>query len=102
MWLRKKRAPVRLCQQAVECVSKPHVPPLSLQAADVHVVKEEFVQEVSKGGAALLIQSFAISSWGSDPLGRIGPAPSKSGVLVGKSAGERGKGGPGAVMPALF
>lgn len=48
------------------------------------------MEEVTKGGAALLIQSFALSSWGSDPVQRIGEPPSKSGVVLHKgSAGER-------------
>ena len=60
-----------------------------LQELEVHVVKEDFVEEVNKGGAALLIQSFAVSPWGSDPVQRIGEPSAKSGkVLQKSSAGE--------------
>ena len=34
--------------------------------SNVNVVKEQFVEEVKNGGAALLIKSHRISSWGCD------------------------------------
>lgn len=36
------------------------------EKADVHVVDEEFLDKVQKGGAALLIVQHSIASWGSD------------------------------------
>ncbi len=36
------------------------------EKADVHVVDELFLEEVKKGGAALMIQKHSIASWGSD------------------------------------
>jgi hypothetical protein len=36
------------------------------EKADVHVVDEEFLTKVEKGGAALLITSHSIAPWGSD------------------------------------
>ncbi|KAL5008566.1 hypothetical protein ScPMuIL_014147 [Solemya velum] len=49
--------------------------------ADIHVIAEDFLEDVSKGGAALLIQKHSLASWGADPVKRldVGPAaPKKS------------------------
>uniref|UniRef100_A0ABM0LXA4 NAD(+) ADP-ribosyltransferase n=1 Tax=Saccoglossus kowalevskii TaxID=10224 RepID=A0ABM0LXA4_SACKO len=42
------------------------------KSADVHVVAEDFLDDVKKGGVALMIMKHSIASWGSDPHGRIG------------------------------
>ena len=36
------------------------------EKADVHVIDEGFLEAVKRGGAALLISSHSIASWGSD------------------------------------
>ena len=33
---------------------------------DIHVIDEGFLEDVKKGGAALMITSHSIASWGSD------------------------------------
>lgn len=53
------------------------------EKADVHVVDEDFLTKVEKGGAALLITQHSIASWGSDPEKRI--AKSSVSKSVGKS-----------------
>ncbi|XP_053378443.1 poly [ADP-ribose] polymerase 1-like [Mercenaria mercenaria] len=61
--------------------------------ADVHVVDEEFLTKVEKGGAALLITSHSIASWGSDAEKRIaqGSISKSVGKSVGKSFGKFSK-----------
>ncbi|XP_060555294.1 poly [ADP-ribose] polymerase 1-like [Ruditapes philippinarum] len=59
------------------------------EKADVHVVDEDFLTKVEKGGAALLITSHSIAPWGSDAEKRISQGSvSKS---VGKSVGKFSK-----------
>ncbi|XP_070578606.1 poly [ADP-ribose] polymerase 1-like [Ptychodera flava] len=41
------------------------------QSADVHIVSEDFLESVKKGGAALMITKHSIASWGADPATRI-------------------------------
>ncbi|XP_006812383.1 poly [ADP-ribose] polymerase 1-like [Saccoglossus kowalevskii] len=41
------------------------------KAAGVHVVSEDFLNTVKKGGAALMIQQSSIANWGTDPVTRI-------------------------------
>lgn len=53
------------------------------EKANIHVVDEDFLDSVQKGGACLMIQKHNIVSWGTDPSARIVPASSKS---MGKSA----------------
>ena len=36
------------------------------EKADVHVVDEDFLEDVKRGGASLLISSHSIAGWGSD------------------------------------
>ena len=36
------------------------------EKCDVHVIDEGFLEDVKKGGAALMISSHSIASWGSD------------------------------------
>ncbi|XP_077991916.1 poly [ADP-ribose] polymerase 1-like [Glandiceps talaboti] len=54
--------------------------------ADVHIVSEDFLENVKKGGAALMIANHSIATWGGDPHSRISvgetvvDAPRKSGV----------------------
>ena len=36
------------------------------EKCDVHVIDEGFLEDVKKGGAALMITSHSIASWGSD------------------------------------
>ncbi|CAH1792738.1 unnamed protein product [Owenia fusiformis] len=43
--------------------------------ADVHVISEDFINAVEKGGALLMIQQHSIASWGSDPMERIEEKP---------------------------
>ncbi|KAK3578700.1 hypothetical protein CHS0354_008557 [Potamilus streckersoni] len=38
---------------------------------DVHVVAEDFLEDVKKGGAALMITQHSIASWGGDPITKI-------------------------------
>ncbi|KAL4239025.1 Poly [ADP-ribose] polymerase 1 [Mactra antiquata] len=54
------------------------------KTADVHVVDEDFLNKVEKGGAALLIIQHSIAGWGSDPEKRI--AKSSVTKSIGKSA----------------
>lgn len=41
------------------------------EKAGVHVVDEDFLDKVQKGGAALLITQHSIASWGSDVRKRL-------------------------------
>ncbi|KAH3844594.1 poly [ADP-ribose] polymerase 1-like [Dreissena polymorpha] len=56
------------------------------EKADVHVVDEEFLDKVQKGGAALLITAHSIAPWGSDAEKRLAQAG------VSKSVGAKSKG----------
>ncbi|XP_019618728.1 PREDICTED: poly [ADP-ribose] polymerase 1-like isoform X2 [Branchiostoma belcheri] len=58
------------------------------KAADVHVVSEDFVTDVEKGGAALLIMQKSIASWGSDPHSRIATVEEKPSKSKSKSKYE--------------
>ncbi|XP_077994827.1 poly [ADP-ribose] polymerase 1-like [Glandiceps talaboti] len=42
------------------------------KAADVHIVSEDFLENVKKGGAALMINKHSIATWGGDPSSRLG------------------------------
>ena len=54
------------CCECIDEVEKKSKAIKEAEAADVHVVDEEFLDKVQKGGAALLISQHSIASWGSD------------------------------------
>ncbi|XP_046355890.2 poly [ADP-ribose] polymerase 1-like [Haliotis rufescens] len=56
------------------------------EKSDVHVIAESFLEDVKKGGAALMIQKHSIATWGADPVDRI-VEPQKQ---VKKSAAKSG------------
>ncbi|XP_070576368.1 poly [ADP-ribose] polymerase 1-like [Ptychodera flava] len=79
----KKVACVISTQEEVDKMSKKIA---EAKKADIHVVSEDFLESVKKGGAALMIQQHSIASWGADPTQRITvvetvvDGPMKSGV----------------------
>ncbi|XP_072171566.1 poly [ADP-ribose] polymerase 1-like [Diadema setosum] len=69
------------------------------KANDVHVVSEDFLDAVKKGGAALMISQHSICSWGSDPTSRITatiPVATKS---AGQIQREKDENKFAAIMP---
>ncbi|XP_071962763.1 poly [ADP-ribose] polymerase 1-like isoform X2 [Antedon mediterranea] len=61
------------------------------EAHNVHVVSEEFLEDVKSGGAALMITKHSICNWGSDPHNRLskdevdGASTSKNNLKSGAS-----------------
>ncbi|KAJ8308841.1 hypothetical protein KUTeg_013715 [Tegillarca granosa] len=81
----KVSADVAACISTKDEVKKKSKNIKDAEKSDIHVVAEDFLEDVKKGGAALLIQKHSIAPWGSDPTHRIMTSSSVT-KSIGKSA----------------